>query len=129
VDDGPEEVLAALDPEQRDVALAARGPVALHRAAVFRVAHVVLDGRLALGGGVLGPDALRAAEVGDARLGRDPRPREHDDLPGPAQQIGETVEGFDVGHGATLRAREQRVPGTGTRRSAAGARRGRSGAA
>ena len=124
------------------------GPVAPHLTAVLGVVHVVLDGRLALGRRVLGPEALRAAEVGDARLGRDPGAREDDDLLGLAQERGEAVELRVVGHGRTVPgcatrqprrapagavheaiAREQRVPGTGTRRSAADARIGGEGRA
>jgi DNA helicase-2/ATP-dependent DNA helicase PcrA len=52
VDDGPEAVLAALDPEQREVALAARGPVCViagagtgkTRAIAHRVAYAVRTG-------------------------------------------------------------------------------------
>jgi len=52
VDDGPEAVLAALDPEQREVALAARGPVCViagagtgkTRAIAHRVAYAVRAG-------------------------------------------------------------------------------------
>jgi len=52
VDDGPESVLAALDPEQREVALAARGPVCViagagtgkTRAIAHRVAYAVRTG-------------------------------------------------------------------------------------
>ena len=44
-----------------------------------RIGEVVLDRRLLLGGRVARPHALRAAEVGDARLGRDAGAGEHDD--------------------------------------------------
>jgi len=52
VDDGPEAVLAALDPEQREVALATRGPVCViagagtgkTRAIAHRVAYAVRTG-------------------------------------------------------------------------------------
>ena len=52
MDDGPEAVLAALDPEQREVALATRGPVCViagagtgkTRAIAHRVAYAVRTG-------------------------------------------------------------------------------------
>ena len=52
MDDGPEAVLAALDPEQREVALASRGPVCViagagtgkTRAIAHRIAYAVRTG-------------------------------------------------------------------------------------
>ena len=43
------------------------------------IVHVVLKGGHLLGRGVLRPDAVRAPEVGDARVGRDARAGQHDD--------------------------------------------------
>ena len=65
--------------------------------AVLGVRHVVLDRRAPLGGGVLGPDALRPAEVGDARPGGDAGAGEHDDPLRVAQQVRDRR---DVGHRA-----------------------------
>ena len=45
----------------------------------LRVAEVVLQRGRLLGRGVLGPHAVRAAEVGDARVGRDAGTRQHHD--------------------------------------------------
>src|SRR5437667_311189 len=71
-----------------------RGEPALPRAlAYLGIGHIVLQGRLLLGLGVLRPDALRAAEVRDPRVRRDPSPRERhealglvDPLPGGVDQ-------------------------------------------
>ena len=49
------------------------------RPANLGVGEVVLDVRRLLGRGVAGPHAVRPTEVGDARVGRDPRAGEHDD--------------------------------------------------
>ena len=56
------------------------------RACAPRVGHVVLDVREALGLRVLRPDALRAAEIGDAGLGRDARAGQRDDARAGADQ-------------------------------------------
>ena len=56
------------------------------------IAHVVLELCGLLGGRVLRPDAVGAAEVGDTRLGGDARPRERDDVVGVAQPAGDGVE-------------------------------------
>src|SRR5512140_3748905 len=49
------------------------------------VTHIVPERRRLLGGGVLGPDALRPAEVRDARLGRDAGAGQDHDAPGVPQ--------------------------------------------
>ena len=99
------DVGSALELREREVARVgfareqlAAGAVAPHVAAVLGVLHVVLDVRLAFGLRVLGPDTLRAAEVGDARLGRDAGAGEHHDLACVAQQRGEAIELVGVGH-------------------------------
>ena len=74
------------------VAVDARLPRAL---AVLGVGDVVLDRGAPLGGRVLGPDALRAAEVGDARGGGDAGAGEHDDALRVAYELGDRR---DVGH-------------------------------
>src|SRR6202008_442958 len=56
-------------------------PSAPPRLSHLGIAHPITDVGLLLGAGVLRPDALRAAEVRDARVSRDPRTREDDDLP------------------------------------------------
>ena len=62
-------------------------PVAPRLLPELGIGDVVPDVGAALGRRVLRPHALRPAEVGDARLGRDPRAGEHDDLPGVPQPL------------------------------------------
>ncbi len=102
----------------------AAGAVAPHVAAMVGILHVVLDVGLALGRGVLGPDALRPAEVGDARLGGDPRAGEHHDLVGDAKQCGEAIQLLGVGHDPTLRERTSERDATRGAKSTSGAPRG-----
>ena len=54
-------------------------PVLPRAPAHVGIAHVVLEGRGLLGRRVLGPHAVRPAEVGDPRLGRDAGAGERDD--------------------------------------------------
>ncbi len=56
MDDGPEAVLAALDPEQREVALAARGPVCVIAGAGTGKTRAIAH-RVAYGGRAAGPAA------------------------------------------------------------------------
>ena len=52
----------------------------------LRVADVGLDRGGFLGAGILGPDAVRPAEIGDARVGRDARSRQYADAVGVLDQ-------------------------------------------
>ena len=57
------------------------------------------DTATALGLGVLGPHALGPAEVRDARVRRDTRPRQHDDSLRPADQLPGPVQRLHAGRG------------------------------
>src|SRR5437667_445645 len=70
-----------------------RGEPALPRAlAYLGIGHIVLQGRLLLGLGVLRPDALRAAEVRDPRVRRDPSPRERHEALGLVDPLPDGVD-------------------------------------
>ena len=69
--------------------------------AVVAVGHVVLDGGGPFGGGVLRPDTLGAAKVGDSRVSRDTGAGQDDNRAGLAQQGRDRVD-IDVAHGASL---------------------------
>ena len=55
------------------------------------IGHVVVDVREPLGFRVLRPDALRAAEVGDAGVGRDAGARQRDDARGTADPVADEL--------------------------------------
>ena len=91
MDDGPEAVLAALDPEQREVALATRGPVCViagagtgkTRAIAHRVAYAVRTGVVNPGHVLAVTFTTRAA--GELRRGKDGEAEQQpDEHPAPA---------------------------------------------
>ncbi len=69
--------------------------------AVVAVGDVVLDGGGPFGGGVLRPDTLGAAKVGDSRVSRDTGAGQDDNRAGLAQQ-GRDCVGVGFAHGASL---------------------------
>ena len=74
-------------------------PAAPGRLAHLRVGQVGLQGRLLLGCRLGGPHPLRAAEIGDARIGGDAGPGEHHDAPGLGHPGLDSRKQVSVGHG------------------------------
>ena len=70
-------------------ALGAQRPVLLPH---LGVTHVEADVGGLLGLRVLGPDAVGATEVGDARVGGDARAGQHEDLLGPVDELSSAIQ-------------------------------------